>query len=133
MTFVDTSAWIEFLRRQGPAEIKEIVARCLRTRQAAITGPILTELIAGARREDEIALVQDVSSLCEHMPFLDDWWAQAGRIKRSLMRKGMAVPIMDVLIAVAARESKMPVLTTDKDFETLRKHAMPDLQVECHA
>ncbi len=130
MTLVDTSAWIEFMRRMGNPRVKDAVASCMRLRMAAVTGPVITELIAGSKNERERAFLAKIVGLCSEVAFLDDWWLIAGELKQTLIRKGVAIPIMDVLIAVAAKESGMPILSADRDFETLRRYALPELQVE---
>ena len=49
MKLVDSSAWVEFLRRKGDSKIKHIVARLLEVDQAAYTCPIQFELLSGVR------------------------------------------------------------------------------------
>ena len=49
MTLIDTSAWIEFLRRSGDPTVKAHVASYPDAGQAATCGPIEFELLSGAR------------------------------------------------------------------------------------
>ena len=44
MKLIDTSAWVEFLRKQGMPTIKQAVARLLQTNLAAYTCPIRSSL-----------------------------------------------------------------------------------------
>jgi hypothetical protein len=54
MKLVDTSAWVEFLRRQGDAQVKHTIARLLQADQAAYTCPIRFELLSGAKSHEEM-------------------------------------------------------------------------------
>ena len=49
MKLIDTSAWVEFLRRKGDSKVKHAVAHLLQTDQAAYTCPIWFELFSGAK------------------------------------------------------------------------------------
>ena len=49
MKLVDTSAWIEFLRKKGDPAIKQAVARLIDADLAAWTCPVRFELLSGAR------------------------------------------------------------------------------------
>jgi predicted nucleic acid-binding protein len=53
MKLVDSSAWVEFLRRRGDPKVKDIVARLLQSEQAAYTCPIRFELLSGLRPGEE--------------------------------------------------------------------------------
>jgi predicted nucleic acid-binding protein len=78
MKLVDSSAWVEFLRRKGDPKVKLIVARLLEAEQAAYTCPIGFELLSGARSGEQSDLEQALA-LSHHFPFQQEDWRQAAR------------------------------------------------------
>jgi hypothetical protein len=53
LVLIDTSRWIGFFSRRGYDEIKKVISTLLDENRVAITGPILIELVQGARTEKE--------------------------------------------------------------------------------
>jgi len=53
LVLIDTSAWICFFARRGYAEIKNALSLFLEEDRAAIAGPIMVELVQGARTAEE--------------------------------------------------------------------------------
>jgi predicted nucleic acid-binding protein len=120
MKLVDTSAWVEFLRRQGDAKVKHTLARLLQSDQVAYTCPIRFELLSGAKPNEEADLEQALS-LAQHCPFEPDDWRQAATLERRLRAKGLTIPRNDLFVAVVAIRVQMPVLCRDKHFDAIRK------------
>ena len=86
MKLVDSSAWVEFLRRKGDPKVKHIVARLLEAEQAAYTCPIRFELLSGARAGEESDLEQALA-LSHHFPFQEEDWREAARLERQSRAK----------------------------------------------
>src|SRR5487761_1977282 len=120
MKLVDTSAWVEFLRRQGDAKVKHAVARLLQSDQVAFTCPVRFELLSGAKPTEENDLEQALS-LARHHPFQPEDWRQAALLERRLRAKGLTIPRNDVFVAVVAMRVQMPVLCRDKHFDAISK------------
>lgn len=115
---VDTSAWVHFFRH-GEGPIADQVAALIRSDQAWITGPVVTELLHGTRSARER---KDLESLLAVLPFaevLRPDWEQAGDVLRKLREKGVTVPLSDALIAVVAERHELAVLATDKHYDEL--------------
>ena len=122
MILVDTSAWIEFFR--GKAPLADLVDESLEFGEAALCGPVLTELRRGFRTVRER---DRVLSLLEGCPYLEDpadLWAAAGELGFRLGRKGVAVKTRDLVIATIALSYDVPVLTGDSDFVSLRRNGV---------
>jgi predicted nucleic acid-binding protein len=128
MKLVDTSAWVEFLRRKGDAKIKHAVARLLQADQAACTCPVRFELLSGAKTDEEDDLEQALA-LAQNYEFGPDDWHQAALLERRLRAKGLTVPRNDLFVAVVAIRARMPVVCRDKHFDAVAKIA-GDLKVE---
>ncbi|MGH2761220.1 MAG: PIN domain-containing protein [Thermoleophilaceae bacterium] len=115
MVLPDTSVWVEYLRRgdRGRAgEIDELVAR-----QKVVTcAPVVAELLAGTSRADRARLAAVLAAL----PWAElgrAQWIRVGGVAAELRGAGLAVPLTDVEIAVAAVEARATLWSADSDFE----------------
>lgn len=122
MILIDTSAWIEFFRKDGMKHIKSRVALLIRADQAAFTCPVFLELLSGARETEE-DFILETFDVCERIEFRPDWWEKAGRLEKKLCQNGLTIPRDDILIATAAMESHCRLYCRDKHFELIRKIA----------
>jgi predicted nucleic acid-binding protein len=129
MSLVDTSAWVEFLRRKGEAKVKEAVARLLETEQAAYTCPIRFELLSGLRPEQGPDLEQ-VFKFSRHVPFESEDWAEAAALERDFRAMGLTIPRNDLFVATVAIRVELPVVCRDAHFEAMRQVLGTRLQVE---
>jgi predicted nucleic acid-binding protein len=129
MKLVDSSAWVEFLRRKGDPKAKHIVARLLEADQAAYTCPILFELLSGVRSGEEKDLEQ-AFALSHHLPFGQDDWREAARLERQLRARGLNVPRNDLFVATVAIRAGVVILCRDAHFGAAQKVAGERLKVE---
>jgi predicted nucleic acid-binding protein len=129
MKLVDSSAWVEFLRRKGDPKVKQIVARLLEAEQAAYTCPIRFELWSGVRVGEESDLEQ-AFGLSHHFPFEQDDWREAARLERQFRSKGVLVPRNDLFVATVAIRAGVAVLCRDAHFSAAQKVAGQRLKVE---
>ena len=119
MTLIDTSAWIEFLRRTGDRDAKARVAAYLELGTAAHCGPIAFELLAGARAPelDDLETALDLSVLLD---FPLACWKRAAAMERELRSRGVTVPRDDIFVAAAALHGDVPLYSCDPHFELMR-------------
>jgi len=129
MILIDTSAWIELLRKHGDAEVKACVARYLSIEEAAFTCPIRFELLSGAK-DAERASVEEALSFGHHVPFTEAHWAKAAEVERSLRARGVTVPRDDVFVAAVAMESRVAILCKDGHFDLMRDRGQLPLKLE---
>lgn len=129
MKLVDTSAWVEFLRRQGDRTIKHAVARLLLTGQAAFTCPIRFELLCGVRAGEENDLKQALA-LADHFPFEPDDWRAAAALERRLRERGLTLPRNDLFVATAAMRLGLPLLCRDAHFDAIGRVPGGSLKIE---
>ena len=129
MKLVDTSAWIEFLRRKGDPKIKHAVARLLAADHAAYTCPVRFELLSGVK-PGEAADLQQVLVLAQNFPFEAGDWTAAAQLERQLRGKGLTIPRNDLFVAVVAKRTGLTVVCRDAHFDVLRKIAGDTLKVE---
>ena len=119
MTLIDTSAWIEFLRKNGRADIKQRVAACLDMSEAAYCGPIEFELLAGAR-DREMADIRAALDFSARLEFPAACWQRAAQIERDLRAKGVTIPRDDLFVAAAALYHGVPLYSCDPHFALVR-------------
>jgi predicted nucleic acid-binding protein len=124
MILVDTSAWVEFFRNRKPMADK--VGELIESNRAALTGPILTELLRGVRSVKERAHLTALLEGCHWLTQPEDLWAHAGELGAIARRKGKTVKTLDLLIASHALHHNAALLTLDSDFLQI-KAAVPDL------
>lgn len=121
MVIADTSVWIPFFNQPGSPEKREIDA-LIDADRLVLVGVVLTELIQGCRTTREAnMIVSKLTGLC----FLETSfsnWRRAGELSFLLRRKGITLPLSDLLIAALALEHRCQVYSLDPHFEHI-----PDL------
>jgi len=117
---VDTSVWVEFLRGEK-ISIKKRLENLLDENRAVVTGIILAELLTGIANEKEQRFLEECFL---GLPFLEatrEIFATAGKMGAALRKKGIAMPLSDLLIAALAKTYSLTVLTLDNHFQTLAR------------
>jgi tRNA(fMet)-specific endonuclease VapC len=114
----DTSVWIEFFSNEK-SPVSEYLKHLLRSGQVALTGMILAEILQGIRSPREARLVR---SNLESLPFVEAHkkvWQHAGEMSATLRKKGLTIPLSDILIASAAMIEGYEIFATDPHFEKI--------------
>ena len=101
MVLVDSSAWIESLRRNGDMRVKLAVEGLLDAYEAQWCSPVRLEVLGGARLEER-ALLGKRFSVIPYRLCREDDWDRAVALAWRLRSKGLTVPWLDVLIATIA-------------------------------
>ena len=118
LVFIDTSAWIEYLKKTAHPVAKQIeFALFLNT--AATCQLVLAELIQGARSEKETALIIDLASVAKILKEGESTWQQAGFLANKLKKQGKTLSLIDCYLAILAKENKAVILTLDKHFSII--------------
>ena len=118
MVLVDTSAWIEFHRRDGSPAVKLAMVGLLQEFEATLCGPVEMEFIGGARPSEASRLKAEWSII----PYLRNdqtIWRKAASTYSRLRANGLIVPWNDALIATLAMEADCRVYAIDKHFEAM--------------
>ena len=129
MKLIDSSAWVEFLRRKGDPAVKHHVARLLSVDQAAYTCPIRFELLSGVKPAEEEDL-EEAFHLSHHFPFEQNDWNEAALLERRLRAAGLTIPRNDLFVATVAIRAGLPVVCRDAHFDAMRKVVGDQLMVE---
>lgn len=123
MILVDTSAWIAFFRGIEPLAAR--VDEALELNEAALCGPVTTELRRGLRSTRERKAVLAHLDGCHAIVQPARLWQEAGELGYALRRRGATVKTLDLLIATHALAASVPILTEDRDFVVMRDAGVP--------
>jgi len=119
---IDTSGWVCFFSRRGYWEIKETISNLLDEDRVAIAGPILIELIQGARNREEKENIKNYVKGLHWLPVIDEHWHESAELAFDLRRKGITTSAIDTLIAAVAIDYNFPLLHKDSDFDQIARH-----------
>ena len=122
LVLIDTSAWICFFARHGYPAIKNALSLLLDEDRAAIAGPILVELIQGARTPEEKEDLKKWIRGLHWLPVTDALWYEASEMSFSLRRKGITTSPIDTIIAALAIEYDCLLLHRDSHFTLISRH-----------
>ena len=120
MVLVDSSVWIEALRRDGRLDVKLALESLLEEYEAAWCGPVKLEVLGGARAREREKLETQFSCI-PYFPMKDTAWESAKNLAWRLRDRGCATPWNDVLIAALSVEAGCRIYAVDKHFELMRE------------
>jgi predicted nucleic acid-binding protein len=113
----DTSIWVTYLRAGGQ-DVTDELSALLERREVLACGPVVAELVAGARPSDRATLLASLAGLpwaeLDHQA-----WHSVGLLAAELRDRGQRLPLTDLEIAVAARSSGAVLWTADHHFDRL--------------
>ena len=115
MVLVDSSVWIEAMRRQGDLLCKVALRALLDEYEAVTCSPVLLEVLGGARKEERKAMQEDFS-VVPHIQAGPKDWATATEYAWKLRDRGHSLPWNDVLIGTMALRRQLRTYSTDKHF-----------------
>jgi predicted nucleic acid-binding protein len=118
MVLVDSSVWIEALRRDGNVHVKLAVEGLLEKYEAAWCGPVKLEVLGGARAQDRKKLEEQFSCI-PYFPMADGAWDSAKNLAWLLRDKGCTAPWNDILIAALSVKADCRIYAVDKHFQLM--------------
>jgi predicted nucleic acid-binding protein len=116
---IDTSAWVEAMRRQGDEETRNAVHAALITGRARICDIVRIELWNGMGDAKERKWLRELEQALETVPTDTAVWTEATRLAQESRRLGLTVPATDLLIEACSRVHKLEILHRDSHFDRL--------------
>ncbi len=116
---VDTSVWINFFNRPESKE-KQIVDLLLDQERICLVGIVLSELLQGTKSEKEANLLISKLTALTFLETNSNIWVKTGLISANLRRKGIVLPLSDILLAAIAQENNCEVYTLDPHFKLIQ-------------
>ena len=103
--------------------MKKVISTLLDEDRVAIAGPILVELIQGARDIEEKQDIKNYAKGLHWLQVTDDQWDKSAELAFQLRRKGVTSSIIDVLIAVLSMDYQCTLLHKDTDFDHIARNS----------
>ncbi|MDN5332316.1 MAG: hypothetical protein PWP45_1541 [Tepidanaerobacteraceae bacterium] len=118
---VDTSIWIESLKRNGDVKIQQWMKRALLEERVVIAPIIKVEILSGAVNEKQfIELKEELDSLTV-LGKEPEVWEKTANLNFTLRRKGFNIPLTDVLISTWALIYDCVLVHQDRHYEMIRE------------
>lgn len=114
---VDTSIWIEYFKNNQ--KYVPFIEDNLNLENILISGPIISELLHGIKSEKEYKLLSESISAVPYAECVYDDWIKTGETLYNLKKKGITVPLTDILISAIAIRHDASVLSLDKHFKSI--------------
>jgi predicted nucleic acid-binding protein len=118
MVIADTSVWIPFFNRPDSLE-KRVLDLLIDADEVALVGVVLVELLQGCRTQVER---DDVSDALLALPYLEvsrSIWIKTGDLSATLIRKGVTLPLSDLIIAALNIEHQCQLYSLDIHFKKI--------------
>lgn len=120
MKLIDTSSWVEALRHNGDAEVRQRVQILLQGAEAAWCDLVRVELWNGLRGPAERRMMEQLEADVILLPTTDKVWEKSRELARRCRSKGLTVPATDLLIAACAWEHGVDIEHRDAHLAALR-------------
>lgn len=114
---VDTSVWIDYFRNNSHAT--EFLEKQLLEDKVYIVGIIVSELLQGIKNETDREIIRNSLDAINYINMNYADWIRAGDISYSLRKNGVTLPLTNIVIAAAAIENKLTVVTNDKHLNQI--------------
>ena len=121
MVIIDTSAWVDFFRRDGDLPTKLAVKGLLDSFEGALCGPVEMEFLGGARPK-EVAGIKAWFDLIPYLTNDQKIWRQAADTFSRLRQEGLTIPWTDALIATITLGQGCRVFAVDQHFTAMAPH-----------
>ncbi len=126
--FIDSSVWIPYFR-EGKSAYGELIDELVEDNRIHINGVVIAELLIGARSPAEIDRLSSALAGLKLVPSGRASFESAGRNGYELRKKGVSVPLTDVIIATDCIEHGLVLIESDKHYAViaanlpLKRHA----------
>jgi predicted nucleic acid-binding protein len=118
MVIADTSVWIPFFNRPDSRE-KATLDLLIDADEVALVGVVLAEVLQGCRTPSERETLSEALSALPYFEVTSSTWIRTGDLSAQLLRKGVTLPLSDLLIAVLAIEHGCRVYSLDTHFKKI--------------
>lgn len=118
MVIADTSVWIPFFNRPDSSE-KTVLDLLIDADEVVLVGVVLAELLRGCRSSSERNVLSEALLALPYHEVTQSTWSQTGDLSAQLLRRGVTLPLSDLLIAALAIEHHCHVYTLDTHFKKI--------------
>lgn len=118
MVIADTSVWIPFFNRPDSPE-KTALDLLIDADEVALVGVVLAELLQGCRTPSEREALSDALLALPYYEVTQSTWSQTGDLSAQLLRRGITLPLSDLIIAALAIERDCRIYSLDTHFKKI--------------
>jgi len=118
MVIADTSVWIPFFNRPDSSQ-KAALDLLIDADEVVLVGVVLAELLQGCRTPAERDTLADALLALPYYEVAQSTWLRAGDLSATLLRKGVTLPLSDLIIAALAIERNCRVYSLDTHFKKI--------------
>lgn len=115
---VDSSIWIAHFRDPA-AGFKNALRDLVDADLAAVAGPIAYEVLQGAKSPKEFQTLREILQDLPWLPAKGTTWVAAAGMSAGLRRRGLTLPMTDILLATLAREHRCRIWSLDPHFASI--------------
>jgi len=119
--FIDTSVWIPYFR-DGGSEHGDFIDELIDDSRVHINGIVLAELLTGARSSAELDRLASALAGLKLLPSDRASSESAGRSGFALKKKGISVPLSDIIIATDCIDHGLVLVESDKHYAAIAVH-----------
>ena len=113
----DTSVWIEFFKKES--EIGDKLSSLLAEGSVTICGIVIFELLQGIKSDKEKSIILNAISELPYIEMNKALWEKSATLSSTLRKKGIVIPLSDILITAISLEYDLSIFTLDKHFENI--------------
>ncbi len=129
---IDTSSWIQALRRSGDSSIRRRVENLLVEGVAVSTEIVFVELWHGVRQEKEADKLRDLQHALPILTPRASTWKTAYAVARKAHAAGFILPSTDIIIASVAIDYGVTLEHNDKHYEQLQQSLVQEFSLKLY-
>lgn len=124
--FVDSTIWVEFFKGSNET-IRALVTPLIDEDRICYNGIVLSELLTGALNRKEFDFLRSNLGGLHYLESSEEIFEAAGQLGFSLRRRGVTIPLSDLVIAAHCIHHHLRLLTLDNHFHLIKSHSKLDL------
>lgn len=121
LVLVETSAWVQALRRSGDAAVRGRVQQLLDERRAAWCEMVRLELWSGVGGLDERRDLLRLDDALPRVPITDEVWQDAAQLAARARAVGKRFPASDLVIFACAKRHGLPIEHADRHYKMMEQ------------
>jgi len=114
---VDTCIWIEYFKNN--TKIVKVVDELMNEDTLYTTGVVIAELLYGLKTTQEQNLLNQCIDAVKILDDRTEDWKNSGLLGNALRKKGITIPLTDLLVSAIAVREDVCVFTWDKHFSQI--------------
>ena len=119
--FIDSTIWVEFFKGHDE-KYQELLDPLIENDRIYYNGIIMSELLTGSLTHKEFDFLAGSFDGFHYLESNQKIFRQAGELGFKLRRKGLTVPLSDLIIAAHCIAEELELVSLDKHFKMISEH-----------